>query len=218
MQDKTDLAALIGSRICHDLISPIGAIGNGVELMMMDRSAASPELALIAESVESANARIRFFRVAFGLAGADQRIARSEVTGILTAMSRGGRLKLDWSSGTDLDRRDVKLAFLLLQCLETALPYGGSIRTIHLAAGHGSTDADEAGAGWQIVAEAARMRVEPRFWDMFHPDFAGAPTSDGEGRPVPASHVQFALALGELRLRGQSLSCEIADGMIRLGW
>ncbi|WP_112311216.1 histidine phosphotransferase family protein [Pseudogemmobacter bohemicus] len=221
MQDKTDLAALIGSRICHDLISPIGAIGNGVELMMMDRSAASPELALIAESVESANARIRFFRVAFGLAGADQRIARSEVTGILTAMSRGGRLKLDWSSGTDLDRRDVKLAFLLLQCLETALPYGGSIRTIHHAAGHGGANADETGsgeAGWQIVAEAARMRAEPRFWDMFHPDFSGMPASDAEERPVPASHVQFALALGELRIRGQNLSCGIGDGVIRLGW
>ena len=79
MPDKTDLAALVGSRICHDLISPIGAIGNGVELMMMDRASASPELALIAESVASANARIRYFRVAFGTAGADQRIARSEV-------------------------------------------------------------------------------------------------------------------------------------------
>ena len=71
MQDKPDLAALIGSRICHDLISPIGAIGNGVELMMMDGTAKTPELALIAESVANANARIRYFRVAFGSAGAD---------------------------------------------------------------------------------------------------------------------------------------------------
>jgi hypothetical protein len=39
MQDKPDIAALIGSRICHDLISPIGAIGNGVELLMMDGAA-----------------------------------------------------------------------------------------------------------------------------------------------------------------------------------
>ena len=42
MQDKPDLAALIGSRICHDLISPIGAIGNGVELLMMDGAAKTP--------------------------------------------------------------------------------------------------------------------------------------------------------------------------------
>ena len=50
------IAALLGSRICHDLISPIGAISNGVELMQMSGADSSPELALISESVESANA------------------------------------------------------------------------------------------------------------------------------------------------------------------
>ena len=67
MTDQTDLAALLGSRICHDLISPIGAIGNGVELLMMEGGTPSPELVLIAESVAAANARIRFFRLAFGV-------------------------------------------------------------------------------------------------------------------------------------------------------
>ena len=61
--DPTELAALIGSRICHDLVSPIGAIGNGVELLAM-AGAAGPEVRLIAESVAAANARIRFFRIA----------------------------------------------------------------------------------------------------------------------------------------------------------
>ncbi len=206
MQDKTDLAALIGSRICHDLISPIGAIGNGVELMMMDRSAASPELALIAESVESANARIRFFRVAFGLAGSDQRIARSEVTGILTTMSRGGRLKYDWLSSNDLDRRDVKLVFLMLQCLETALPYGGSVRVV------------QSGDDWQITAEASRMRLEPRFWGMFAQEYGGTTLSDTEGKPVPASHVQFALCLDELRGRERVLKIEDLAEAISLSW
>ena len=44
MPDKPDLAALVGSRICHDLISPIGAIGNGVELLMMEGAAKGPEM------------------------------------------------------------------------------------------------------------------------------------------------------------------------------
>ena len=57
MSDTPDLSALIGSRICHDLISPIGAIGNGVELLMME-GRAGPEVALIAESVAAANAQI----------------------------------------------------------------------------------------------------------------------------------------------------------------
>jgi histidine phosphotransferase ChpT len=63
-----ELTSLIGSRICHDLISPLGAIGNGVELLAMSEVAKGPEMSLIAESVENANARIRFFRVAFGAA------------------------------------------------------------------------------------------------------------------------------------------------------
>ena len=91
MTESPDFSALIGSRICHDLVNPIGAIGNGVELMMMDGTAKGPELALIAESVASATARIRFFRIAFGASG-DQRIARSDVLSILSVVSQGGRL------------------------------------------------------------------------------------------------------------------------------
>ncbi len=64
---SSDLVALIGSRICHDLISPIGAIGNGIELIGLSGAGAGPEMALISESVTNAQARIRFYyRVAFG--------------------------------------------------------------------------------------------------------------------------------------------------------
>ena len=60
------LAQLVGSRICHDLISPVGAIGNGLELLAMAGGRTMPggsaELELISDSVVQANARIRFFR------------------------------------------------------------------------------------------------------------------------------------------------------------
>ena len=58
-QRNLNLSALIGSRICHDLISPIGAINNGLELLGMTTRQAGPEMALISESVENAAARIR---------------------------------------------------------------------------------------------------------------------------------------------------------------
>lgn len=83
MAEKPDLTALLGSRICHDLISPIGAIGNGLELLMMDGSSTSPEMVLISESVAHADARIRFFRVAYGMAQADHRIGKAEVQSVL---------------------------------------------------------------------------------------------------------------------------------------
>jgi histidine phosphotransferase ChpT len=116
MPERPDLTALIGSRICHDLISPIGAIGNGVELLMMEGTAGGPEIALIAESVANANARIRYFRVAFGSAGRDQRIGRGEIVSIIEDTTRGGRLVIDWQGPPDMARREVKLAFLAIQC------------------------------------------------------------------------------------------------------
>ena len=85
----TELNALIGSRICHDLISPLGAIGNGIELLTMSGMSAAPEITLISESVDNANARIRFFRIAFGAASADAVTSHSEVTGILADVYRG---------------------------------------------------------------------------------------------------------------------------------
>lgn len=153
MLDPIHLAALVGSRICHDLISPIGAIGNGVELMMMDASGtSSQEMALIMESTGHANARIRLFRVAFGLCAPDQRIGRGEVTGILADGAAGARLKVTWDSPPDLARRDVKLAFLGLMCLETALIQGGEIA---IALGEG---------GWSLTANAPRIKQDPALW------------------------------------------------------
>lgn len=198
MPEKPDLAALIASRICHDLISPIGAIGNGVELMMMDSSGQSAELTLISESVANANARIRFFRVAFGSAGAEQRISRAEVMSILTDVTRGGRLVYAWNSAADLPRREVRLVFLLLQCLETAMAYGGRVRVdLDMAAG-------------AITAEAPRLKIDPNLWQLLVD-----PASEGE---VSAGQVHFALARDEVERQGRNLVTEIREAAIRLSF
>jgi len=126
-QDRQDLTALIGSRICHDLISPLGAISNGLELLVMSGLAQTPEMDLIAQSIENANSKIRFFRVAYGKAAPGATLARGEIAAILDDYFRGARLSVVWHPMHELQRRDVKLAFLAIQCLETSLPYGGDI-------------------------------------------------------------------------------------------
>ncbi|TMV42546.1 hypothetical protein FGG78_41795, partial [Thioclava sp. BHET1] len=113
MTEKQDLTALLGSRICHDLISPLGAIGNGVELLAMSGQALSPEMQLIAESAAQANARIRYFRIAFGAAQGNQRIGQAELVGLLADLGRGSRICVDWLVRGDQSRPAVKLAFLL---------------------------------------------------------------------------------------------------------
>ena len=152
--DRPDLAALLGSRICHDLIGPLGAIGNGVELLLMDGRVNGPEMDLIAESVAHANARIRFFRLAFGAARVDQHVPLPEIRSILTEMTRGARLSVDWLVAGNPTRSEAKAAFLAIQCLESSMPWGGRV----------SVTRDD--LGWQVEGEATRTKADPGLWSI----------------------------------------------------
>ena len=198
MPDRPDLTALIGSRICHDLISPIGAIGNGVELLIMDGAVKGPEIALIAESVANANARIRYFRVAFGAAGRDQRIGRGEIVSILEDTTRGGRMVIDWQSPQDMVRREVKLAFLAIQCCETAMPYGGRVRV------------EKGEARWTVTAQATRMRLDTAVWDVL--------SNPAAATDLTPAHVHFALLPEEVIRQGRRLVVELRETEIRISF
>src|SRR3990172_6069755 len=69
--ESLDLAALVCSRVCHDLISPVGAIVNGLEVLEDDHDQETKDFALelIRKSAEQASARLQFCRLAFGAAG-----------------------------------------------------------------------------------------------------------------------------------------------------
>ena len=170
--DQTQLAALIGSRICHDLISPVGAINNGLELMAMSASQNTPEMALITESVTNASARIRFFRIAFGAAG-EQMVGKPEIASILRDIYDGARLSVEWSPDAPQSRANVRLAFLGLLCLETSMPYGGNVRV------------DIKGAGWALKGKGEKLNIDPALWSIL-----SGQAPEGTLRPA---HVQFAL-------------------------
>ncbi|MBS0564296.1 MAG: histidine phosphotransferase [Proteobacteria bacterium] len=192
-----DLAALIGSRLCHDLISPLGGIGNGVELLALS-GAAGPEMALIAESVRSANARIRFFRLAFGAAEGGQTVGRGEILSILGDMAHGGRLAIDWQPQGPVPRPEAKLAFLGLLCLETALPYGGRITV------------GTAGPAWTLCARGDRLKADPALWSRL--------AGDTPAGPLSAAHVQFALVAAEAHRRTRRLAVLTGADTITLGF
>ena len=194
--NASDLTSLIGSRICHDLISPLGAISNGVELLSMNGAPIGPEMSLISESVENANARIRFFRIAFGAASAAQAVGQSEIKSTLHDMSRGGRLVIDWQPQGDQNRRQVKLAFLLLQCFETAMPWGG----------HVSISA--VGEQWAIYGQADKMRIDPDIWQVL----SGGSSKDD----INAAQVHFALAPVAAHEIGRTLTIEHSDNSARI--
>ncbi|MFT7594345.1 MAG: histidine phosphotransferase ChpT [Paracoccaceae bacterium] len=171
-ETNVNLAALIGSRICHDLISPIGAISNGLELLDLAGGAQGPEMDLIADSVGDAGARIRFFRIAYG-AASEQMLGRAEVVSVLDDMLRGARLKVQWAPLDPQPRAEVRLAFLALQCLETAMPYGGTVRIL------------AEGGVWTAIGKADKLNVDDNLWsDM------GTP---GTTPKITPAQVQFAL-------------------------
>jgi histidine phosphotransferase ChpT len=126
-RNSADLAALVGSRICHDLVNPLGALGNGLELLALE---GDPKLAemrgLLAESLAAATARVQYFRIAFGNAPAE-RMAEAQIARIVTDYTAGRRLRIHWNAKGDRSRAEVRLAFLILLCLEASMPRGGRI-------------------------------------------------------------------------------------------
>lgn len=130
--DQSTLAAMISSRICHDLISPIGAISNGLELVAMSEPASSgPEMELIQQSCDNATARIRFFRIAFGSASSVHTVSANDARLILEQNYLRTRIGVTWDVMVDLPRNVVQLAYLAVLCLEKALPQGGDITVTH---------------------------------------------------------------------------------------
>ncbi len=182
---QPDLAALVGSRICHDLISPIGAIGNGVELLALTDGDTGAEMDLIHESVQNASARIRYFRIAYGAANEEQLVSRSEILSILSATARGGRINYIWKIDGDQPRRLVRCALLMLQALEAALPMGGDIQI--------TQDGDT----WVMRGEGPRVAVDEELWQNL--------LSPQPGFRYTAAHVQFALLPGVLDECGRHL-------------
>ncbi|WP_187430763.1 hypothetical protein ROLI_020380 [Roseobacter fucihabitans] len=192
-----NLAALIGSRICHDLISPIGAINNGLELLGMAGGTAGPELDLIQESVGNASARIRFFRIAFGAAG-EQMMGRAEVTSILDDMMQGGRLDVAWGPLDPQPRTGVRLAFLALQCLEAAMPYGGRVEISH------------DGTYWLLHGRADKLNLDADLWASL----------DNKNPPddLRPAHVQFALLPTIAADEKRAVSVELRDTEVKLSF
>ncbi len=198
-QDNLELAAMIGSRICHDLISPIGAIINGLEMVQLSGAPPSKEMDLIGDSATNASGRIRFFRLAYGISDSDHAIAASEIRDILGAMGRNGRITHDWQVEGDIQRREARIAFLAMQCLETVLPRGGRI-TINR--GHDST--------WRMEAKGRDARASDDLADML---------IDGPDAGVLcAANVQFAILAEVLHATGRVpvLGGAGADGTVTL--
>jgi len=172
----------MSSRICHDLISPVGAIGNGLELMGA-LSTPSPELELVGQSAHTAQSKLKFFRIAFG-AGSRTLISGAEARRTAADMFAQGRLGIDFTeSWGDRERQLVKLLYLLLLCVESSLPRGGKVSCAPTS------------SGWRISVENTPVTQPGDLWAHI---VSGAKLS-----ALTAKTIQFSLA--RQSLVGQSI-------------
>ena len=139
--EAMDLAALLCSRVCHDVISPVGAIINGLEVLEDEKDPAMREIALdlIKKSAASASARLQFCRLAYGAAGS---VGASIDTGDAETVTRGlisnERTKLVWNGTRHLaPKNKVKLVLNLCLIALATIPRGGVV-TVDLT-GEGDT-------------------------------------------------------------------------------
>jgi histidine phosphotransferase ChpT len=129
--DPFDLAALLCSRICHDIISPVGAIINGLEVLDEEKDSDMRGFALdlIKKSAEQASARLQFCRLAFGAAGsAGASIDIGDAETLARGLFSGERTELKWNAPALLmPKNKVKLILNLCLIAATAIPRGGVI-------------------------------------------------------------------------------------------
>lgn len=124
----SDLAALLCSRVCHDIISPVGAINNGLELL--DEGGADEDaMRLIRTSARNASARLQFARLAFGAAGsAGMQIDTGDAQSVAIALFSNEKAELEWNGERALlPKAKVKLLLNLLLIASAAIPRGGKL-------------------------------------------------------------------------------------------
>lgn len=155
--DSLDLAALLCSRVCHDVISPVGAIVNGLEVMEDESDASMRDFALdlIRKSARQASARLQFARLAFGAAGsAGASIDLGDAEQVARGMFQDDKVALTWSAPRALfPKNKVKLLLNLVVVATNAVPRGGSIDV--------AVAGDAEACTFRLTAKGINARIPP---------------------------------------------------------
>ena len=186
-----DLAALLCSRVCHDIISPVGAINNGLELL--DEGGADEDaMKLIRASARNASARLQFARIAFGAAGsAGMQIDTGDAESVAKGFLANEKPELEWTGGRALlPKNQVKLLLNLLLVANAAIPRGGKL-TVELS------DLETA-PRFTLKANGPMVRVPARFLELH----SGVKSEE----PIDAHAVQPYYTLLMAREAGMTIS------------
>jgi histidine phosphotransferase ChpT len=153
-----EFASLLCSRLCHDLLSPVGALNNGIELLADEDDPEMRErcLELLAESARASANKLKFFRLAFGAAGGfadhvDTREARAAIEGLFGG---DGRIQLGWlMDEPTMGKPALKILLNLVLIAGDALVRGGRLDV--------GTERHSGGLDIVVRAEGPRIVLDP---------------------------------------------------------
>ena len=202
-----DLASLLCSRLCHDLLSPVGALNNGIELLADEQDPDMRErcLELLAESARASTNKLKFFRLAFGAAGGfgaeiDTREARTALEGLFGAEKR---IEIGWMVADEkLPKDAVKLLLNLALIAGDALVRGGRL----------DIGAERSDRGLEIVirAEGPRLLLDPTLRETLQRGTAGG-TVEARAAGAWLAHSLAMGAGGSVKVAGP------ADDVLLIG-
>ena len=168
--EALDLAALLCSRVCHDLISPVGAIVNGLEVMEEDKSEETKAFALdlIKSSVKKASARLQFCRLAFGAAGsAGAQIDLGDTEVVSRGFLEDNKTKLNWELARALlPKNRVKLLLNMLLIAGQTIPRGGVLTVASVGSGEAM--------GFRVTAAGLNARMPQQVLGLLAAEADGA--------------------------------------------
>ena len=168
--DALELAALLCSRVCHDLISPVGAIVNGLEVLDDDPKPEDREFALdlIRKSAKTASARLQFCRLAFGAAGS----AGAQIDlGDAQTMARGhledAKTRIAWNlPRVLLPKNRVKLLLNMMVIAQQTIPRGGVLTVDPIGEGDSF--------GFRVTASGLNARMPQNIAELLSSDSASS--------------------------------------------
>lgn len=168
--DALELAALLSSRVCHDLISPVGAIVNGLEVLDDNPKPEDRDFALelIRKSAKTASARLQFCRLAFGAAGsAGAQIDLGDAQNMARGHIEDNKTSITWNlPRLLLPKNRVKLLLNMLVIAQQTIPRGG-VLTVD-AIGEGET------MSFRVTATGLNARLPQNIADMLAGNQSGA--------------------------------------------
>jgi histidine phosphotransferase ChpT len=160
--DALELAALLCSRVCHDLISPVGAIVNGLEVLDDNPKPEDRDFALdlIRKSAKTASARLQFCRLAFGAAGsAGAQIDLGDAQNMARGHIEDGKITITWNlPRLLLPKNRVKLLLNMLIIAQQTIPRGGTLTVDPLGEGEVF--------GFRVTARGLNARLPQNIADL----------------------------------------------------